>query len=51
MTSEEKAEHHDMDIAAIVDAMEDAEVVEDMDGGFKKSLYIGSALSLTPSGK
>lgn len=51
MTCEEKVEHHDMDIAAIVAAMEDAEIVEDMDGGFKKSLYIGSVFSLTPSGK
>lgn len=47
----DKVLKHDLDIDAIVEAMETAEVVEDFEGGHKKTLYIGTVFGLTPSGK
>ena len=51
MFYEDKIEGHDLNIGAILKAMEDADIVEDFDGNPKKSLYLGTVFSLTPSGK
>ena len=46
-----KIEKHDMDVAAIVVAIQNEDVVDDGDGGECRMLYLGSILNLTPSGK